>query len=405
MTATTVEPEGAAAGRTADRSERAALVVFAVVVAVAFVLETYLGRRQWFSRDEWAFLADREIGDPGDLFRDHNTHWTTLPVVAYRLMWHVFGLRTYAPDAAMAVASHLACAVLLRVVMRRAAVGAWTATAAASLFALFGSGESNVVWGFQIAFTGALALGLGHMLLADHDGPLDRRDVLGIAFGVGSLACSGVGIVMAGAVTLATLVRRGWRVAAVHGGSARRGLRDVVDRDRQQRVRRGRARPSDRRPGALRLGGDARDLQRARPAARPRTAPRRDPRGRPPARVGATRAPAAAPARRDGGRARAGGSRVLVRERHRAGPAPRRRVRAHEPSRPRRRGTAPACARRGARRDPSAARSRRTGRARRLRDRDPRQRQGSRRLGRRRSADRAPLPPHDPRDPAQLPRE
>ncbi|GIU89443.1 MAG: hypothetical protein KatS3mg010_0542 [Acidimicrobiia bacterium] len=219
MTATTIGPEGAAAARTPERSERAALVVFAVVVAVAFALETYLGRRQWFSRDEWAFLADREIGDPGDLFRDHNTHWTTLPVIAYRLMWTVFGLRTYTPYAAMAVASHLTCAVLLRVVMRRAAVGAWTATAAASLFALFGAGESNVVWGFQIAFTGALALGLGHMLLADHDGPLGRRDALGIALGAGSLACSGVGIVMAGAVTLATLVRRGWRVAVVHGGA------------------------------------------------------------------------------------------------------------------------------------------------------------------------------------------
>lgn len=210
---------GVPGDRAGDASARAALAVFAGVLAVAFVLEVYLGRRQWFSRDEWAFLAGREIGDVRDLFRDHNTHWTTLPVVAYRLMWSVFGLRTYLPYTAMAVIAHLTCAGLLRVVMRRARVGPWTSTAAASLFALFGAGESNVVWGFQIAFTGALALGLAHLLLADHDGPIGRRDALGVACGIGSLACSGVGIVMAGAVTLAVLARRGWRAAAFHGGA------------------------------------------------------------------------------------------------------------------------------------------------------------------------------------------
>jgi len=219
VTATTAEPADAGRAPPGDRSARAALVTFGVVVVLAFVLEVHYGRTQWFRRDEWAFLAGRELADLRDLFRDHNTHWTTLPVVAYRLMWNAFGLRTYVPYTAMAVTSHLACASLLRVVMRRAAVAPWTATAAASLFALFGAGESNVVWGFQIAFTGALALGLAHMLLADHDGPLDRRDALGIVLGIGSLACSGVGIVMAGAVALACLVRRGWRVAAVHGGA------------------------------------------------------------------------------------------------------------------------------------------------------------------------------------------
>jgi hypothetical protein len=114
------------------------------------------------------------------------------------------------------VTLHLTAAVLLRAVMRRAGVNPWIATAAASLFALFGAGRQDIVFAFQIAFTGALAFGLAHLLLADHDGSFDRRDAIGIAFGVLALMCSAVGITMALAVGIATLVRRGWRMAVAH---------------------------------------------------------------------------------------------------------------------------------------------------------------------------------------------
>jgi hypothetical protein len=86
----------------------------------------------------------------------------------------------------------------------------------ASAFVVFGAGAQDFLWAFQIAFTGALVLGLVHVLLADHDGPFDRRDWFGIAAGFLALLCSGVAVTMVGVVGLATLLRRGWRVAAVH---------------------------------------------------------------------------------------------------------------------------------------------------------------------------------------------
>ena len=146
----------------------------------------------------------------------HVQHWTTFGILVYRALWSLVGIRHYWPYQLCVVTLHLAAAVLLRVVMRRAGVGPWIATAAASLFVVFGSGRQDIVVGFQIAFTGALTFGLAHMLLADHDGPFDRRDFFGIGFGLLALMCSAVGVTMAIAALIAVLVRRGWRMALAH---------------------------------------------------------------------------------------------------------------------------------------------------------------------------------------------
>ena len=151
-----------------------------------------------------------------DLLRAHYGHWIALPLLVYRALWWAVGLRSYLPYAGLAVASHLGTAVLLWVIMRRARVRPWTATVAASAFALFGAGAQDILWAFQIAFTGALLLGLVQLVRADHDGPLDRRDWLGLAAGTAALLCSGVAVTMVLVVGIATLLRRSWRVAAVH---------------------------------------------------------------------------------------------------------------------------------------------------------------------------------------------
>jgi hypothetical protein len=100
--------------------------------------------------------------------------------------------------------------------MRRAGVGPWVATVAAAVLVLFGAGSGNISWAFQIGFVGALVLGLTQLLLADHDGPIDRRDWLGLLAGIAGLLSSGVGVTMAVVVGIATLARRGWRAAAFH---------------------------------------------------------------------------------------------------------------------------------------------------------------------------------------------
>ena len=198
------------------RAERRALLVFIAVEVAAGVLWLVLGRRQWFIADEWDFLADRDGGDLGDLLRPHNEHWSTIPILVYRALWNVAGLRSYVPYLLPVIAAHLTAAALLRVVMRRSGVDPWIATAAASAFALFGAGRFNIIYPFQIGFTGALAVGLAALLLADRDGGLTRADVVGVLLCVASLLFAGIAVVLVAAVALSVLLRRGLKVAAVY---------------------------------------------------------------------------------------------------------------------------------------------------------------------------------------------
>ena len=200
----------------ADQGRRPAGWLFAGVLAVALPVILYQGREQWFFLDEWDFLAGREADSVDDLLRPHNEHWSTLPILVYRVLFRFVGLHHYWPYQLCVVLLHLGAAVLLRAVMRRAGVSPWIATAAVTLFALLGSGRQNITYAFQIGFTGSLTLGLAHLLLADHDGPLERRDALGLACGLAGLLCSGVGVTMTVVVGVAVLLRRGPRMALVH---------------------------------------------------------------------------------------------------------------------------------------------------------------------------------------------
>jgi hypothetical protein len=83
----------------------------------------------------------------------------------------------------------------------------------ATAFVFFGSGYQNIVLPFQITLVGSLIFGLVQLLLATHDGPLDRRDFFALAAGLAALMCSGVGVSMVVAVGVAVLLARGWRLA------------------------------------------------------------------------------------------------------------------------------------------------------------------------------------------------
>ncbi len=189
------------------------------MVVIGAVAWFWAGRHRWFFRDEWDFLAARDGGDLRSLLRPHNEHWSTLPILSYRLLWRAAGLHSYVPYQAVSITLHLVVAVLLRAVMRRAGVRPWIATAAASLFVLFGAGFENIIWAFQSAWVAAIGFGLVHLLCADHERPggrVDRRDAAGLAAGVASLLCSGVGVTTVFVVALAMVLRRQWRAAAFH---------------------------------------------------------------------------------------------------------------------------------------------------------------------------------------------
>ena len=214
----TAEVEPAVGDVAIDESVTAgtALLFFVLGEVGALVFYMYVSRPMWFFLDEWDFLANRTAFNLHDLFLPHNEHLVALPVLVYRGLWWLFGLRTYRPYQLVIVLLHLALCLLVRTVMRRVGVRPWTATLVASILVFFGSGYQNIVLPFQITLVGSVVFGLVHLLLAGHEGPWDRRDSLGLAAGLGALLCSGVGVSMVIAVGVAVLISRGWRPALLH---------------------------------------------------------------------------------------------------------------------------------------------------------------------------------------------
>ncbi len=215
-------------------------VAFVVLAIVAIPALLAIGHYRWFHLDDWEILTGRDGGQFSDLIRPHNGHWSTIPTIVFRTLWHIVGLRSYVPYQAVTVATHVAVAVLLYVVMVRAAVAPAVSTAAAALFLYFGAGWENIVWAFQVGAVGAVALGLGQLILADHDAPIGRRDVLGLVAGFAGLLCSAVAVAMVATVGLAAAWRRGVKVAAFHVVplAVAYGAWHIATRDEEQGPRR-----------------------------------------------------------------------------------------------------------------------------------------------------------------------
>ncbi len=182
-------------------------------LALVLVVLADAGRGQWFFGDEWDFLLFRGLtGSRFGLLRPHNEHWSTIPILWYRGVFGVFGLKTYWPYLAGLFATHLLVVHCLWRLTRRAGVGAALATAVALVMGLFGGGAENLIWAFQVGFIGSLAAGLVLALLLDaHGSP--RRVAVVAAGGVACLMLSGVSVVMVAGVGLGALGRWGWRKA------------------------------------------------------------------------------------------------------------------------------------------------------------------------------------------------
>jgi hypothetical protein len=192
---------GAIGRRRFDRSTVA--LVIALVVGLPLLL--WLGRGMTFFSDEWAFIQTRALGDPGTWLAPHNEHWTTLPVIVYRLLVETVGLRTYVPYLAVVIALHGLVVVLTFIAIRRSS-GPLAAIAVAILLLVYGSGFENLYWGFQTGFVGATAAGIAALLA------LDRRDDRGrwavAALLMVGLATVGVALAFCVAVTVESIVAR-----------------------------------------------------------------------------------------------------------------------------------------------------------------------------------------------------
>ncbi len=183
--------------------------VFAFTAVIAGLLLLALGAGMTFFSDEWAFIETRSLANPLDWFRAHNEHWSTLPIIVYRLMVETIGIGSYVPYQAALVAIHLCVASLVFVLVRRRS-GPGPGFLAGLLVLLFGAGFENIYWGFQTGFDGSMALGLA--AIAVSDGAPSNQRAAGVALLLLlSLMSSGTGLIVSVAVGVAWLLDPHWR--------------------------------------------------------------------------------------------------------------------------------------------------------------------------------------------------
>lgn len=204
---------------TTDRARRTWLIIHLAALAAAGVILLYANRGQWFFGDEWEFLVNRGFDSPRfDLWRPHNEHWSTIPIIVTSLLRDVFGLGTYWPFIGVLVLAHLGLAHLLWRVSLRAGAAPAIATAGAIVFSLLGAGSENLLWAFQIGFIGSVLFGWWAMLVGATEDRLGKRDIWVVVLLLCSLMCAGLGVPMVAGTVLAILVRsRSWLRAAVVG--------------------------------------------------------------------------------------------------------------------------------------------------------------------------------------------
>lgn len=166
---------------------------------LVFVVGLYVTSSTGFLNDEWDYIFQFRPSQTTPIWVSHNEHWSTIPILIWKLLFMLGGIRSHIPFEAAALATHLACVFLLFALVRRRS-GDIPAFAAALTLLVLGSGGDDIVWAFQIAWTGSVAFGLLAMLLLDGNPPFPNRLVPVSAALLGSVMCSGIGLAFLAAV-------------------------------------------------------------------------------------------------------------------------------------------------------------------------------------------------------------
>jgi len=204
-------------GKTVSLHVSRARLVFISAMIIAFIVIYAAGSHVYFYSDDWTMFQQRSPSSLSSWLEPHyQVHWIPGLVALYGVLFNLLGIDYYWLYRLPGVVMHLLAAGMLRKVMLNADADEWTATACAVIFAFYGIGAQNIMWAFQVGFTGSLAMGLVHLTCATHPASTRWRDWAGLCAGAVALAFGSIGVTMAIVVGLATLLLRGWRAAFFH---------------------------------------------------------------------------------------------------------------------------------------------------------------------------------------------
>jgi hypothetical protein len=194
--------------RHARRWVQSATLAHYAFLLLGAALLVYIGRNQDFFFDDWAFVlpdAGQNINAP------HVGHWSATPTVAFLALRNIFGLENYLPFLALALVAHLTLAHLIWLVMVRVGANGWIASFLSGLFVLLGAGSENILWAFQFGFVGALAVGIGALLVVQEGRLTVVRAAVCALLLTWAVTFSGTALPVVGVVALVLWARHGIR--------------------------------------------------------------------------------------------------------------------------------------------------------------------------------------------------
>lgn len=196
---------GTAAARVAARLPPGPVLALALGIVWAFALLVSQARQLWFFGDDWDFLVARSFDSSA--LEPHNEHWSTIPLLVYRLMVHLFGIDHFLAWAIMPMILHAAIGIVLYRLMRGHDLPAWpSAISALVLVLMSGNVAEDTLWTFQVGFLGSALAGLVAVLI--YRPSLGRVSLVWLVT-ILSLMSSGMGLVMGCWLGLYVLVNHG----------------------------------------------------------------------------------------------------------------------------------------------------------------------------------------------------
>lgn len=147
------------------RLRRTDLATRALLVSCA-VYGTYLvwlSRHAWFWGDDWTFLFHKGTipGETqGTLMDAYNGHWSLAHGLTYRVLFDLFGMKSYLPWLVVLIGFHVVIVLAIHVLLRRAGCPRSVALGTALAILLTGVAPEMLVYDAAMSHSGALALGL-----------------------------------------------------------------------------------------------------------------------------------------------------------------------------------------------------------------------------------------------------
>lgn len=188
-----------------SRRVTASDVTLGIVLIAGGALLLYAGRHLTFFFDEWDFILRRRGGSVGTYLDPHNGHLALFPVVVYKILFALVGLRHYVAYQLVLVALHLVSCGLLYALTRRR-LGRWLALVPVVLLLFMGSAFQDLLWPFQIGFLASVAGGL--LALLSIEVGTRRADALAATALIWSLTGSAVGVPFLVAAAVMLLCQR-----------------------------------------------------------------------------------------------------------------------------------------------------------------------------------------------------